>query len=830
MAMMAGGAAVDGAGGVAIFDASRWLADSNATPPLIVAFNESLDGLEIVGDQLITGFVYRSPESSPVPRVDLLINGNVAMSQISPAPRFRVDPAYFKAGVNSVQMRVTGTTGTAQTQVHRVKVDPAILTGSAPLKYVYLHVGDDAVWSPNVRAVRNGGWIKGHETAGFSSAAKAVVTVPAELEGEYEVWLDSMAEGAKKLTAKLSLKSGEEEKEIGKVDAMPWLDEHRVGKVTFAKGAKEVVVTYDPPAPPTTAPAAEKGKPDKKLQLRALVLREVRPADTTAPIAELLYPRDGEVMWDSDVAVIRAADNQRLSFVDIVIDGVRQGMQADFYKHRGRAVMPLAVGRMTPGEHTISIRAADEAQNVGTSKTVRFRVADKEPTEPTRYRSAVALLNRFAYGPETRELADVLTLGESVWLRDRLDRLVTSPGELEALARASTYFPDPYNADQVMLRALHEAMLTDDPVRARFVFWLDNHFTTWIHKVEPQRKWAEHFSFLAMGPARFDELLLTSATSPAMLRYLDQSTSFETRLNENYSREVMELHTVGVNGGYTQADVTALAHVLNGWLATNEVSASGRGFPLMGDFNFDATLNGGKPARWFGVNLPQTPVRDRYDRARRVLETLAAHPATGGFICRKLVEHYGAYPAPESLVQRLAGVFNSTGGDLREVLLAMSQDKEFRVLMLRPRVATPMDFSLRLARVASVDGPYPLHEFLARSGQSLFNRITPDGYPQDDATYSDSNAMLQRWKLARDLEWPLFTVAPRSLAWSKPLDPELWRQQVVDAYAIRLTGALLGPASNKAALDLLGKATGDGDARMQQLAPFIASLPEASTR
>jgi hypothetical protein len=821
IAMMVGGAAIDGSGSVATFDASRWLADSNATPPLIVAFNEVYEGLEVDGDQTITGFTHRSPDSTPAPRIDLLVNGQVVMSEVSPAPRFHLDASYFKAGVNTLQMRAQGATGSAQTQVHHVTVDPAILTGGKPLRYVYLHVGDDAVWSPNVRMARTHGWPKGHEIAEFAASAKAVVTVPDDLEGEYEVFVDSQAEGAKKAAVKLLLKMGETETEFAHGDAPGWLDEHRMGKVTFAKGPKQVVVSYDDTD-------GEKGK--AKFELRALALREAKPVDTTPPIAELLHPRNGEVVWGEDVAVIRAADDQRLSFVDIVIDGQRQGLQADFYKQRGNAVLPLAVARLAPGEHTISVRAADEAGNVGSSKTATFRVADAEPAEPTRYRIAVALLNRFAYGPEVRELSDLLTMGEDAWLRNRLDRLITAPGELESLARATMYFPDPYNADHVMQRSLHQALLSDDPVRARFVFWLDNHFTTWIYKVEPQRKWAEHAAFMAIGPARFDELLLTSATSPAMLRYLDQRTSFANTLNENYAREVMELHTVGVHGGYSQADVTSLAHVLNGWLSNDEAPASGRGFPLMGDFDFDPTLNNGKPAKWFGVNLPQAAPRDRYDRVRRVIETLAAHPATSEFICRKLVEHYGAYPAPEPMVQRLAGVFNSTGGDLREVLIAMSRDKEFRVLMLRPRVATPMDYGMRLARVSGIDQPGNINDFLARSGQSLFNRITPDGYPQNDETYSDSNAMLQRWKLAHDIDWNLFTVAPRSLGWSKPNDPELWQQQVVDSYAIRLTGRLLGSASNKASLDLLAKTTGDNETRMRQLAPFIASLPEASTR
>ena len=338
-------------------------------------------------------------------------------------------------------------------------------------------------------------------------------------------------------------------------------------------------------------------------------------------------------------------------------------------------------------------------------------------------------------------------------------------------------------------------------------------------------------SLFAMGPARFDELLLTSATSPSMLRYLDQSTSFETKLNENYAREIMELHSVGVQGGYTQADVTTLAHVLNGWMGNDEVPAGGRGFPLASRFYFDPTLNAGKAVKWFGVNLPQAPPNERYDRVRRVIETLAAHPSTAEFICKKLVEHYGSYPAPPALVKRLATTFLSTGGDLREVLVAMSNDKEFRTLMFQPRVATPMDSSFRLSRMTNLDGPGNVYEYLARSGMTLFNRITPDGYPQSDESYSDSNAMLQRWKLAGEIEWNLYLLAPRSLAWNKPVDADLWRQQVVDAYAIRLTGKLLSPASNQAAMELLNKSTSnDGEVRMRQIAPLIASFPESSTR
>jgi hypothetical protein len=126
--------------------------------------------------------------------------------------------------------------------------------------------------------------------------------------------------------------------------------------------------------------------------------------------------------------------------------------------------------------------------------------------------------------------------------------------------------------------------------------------------------------------------------------------------------------------------------------------------------------------------------------------------------------------------------------------------------------------------------PWLMGDFLQRSGFGIFDRATPDGYPEDDASYTDSNAMTQRWSLANDIRWQLAALVPPGWRYGRGATDDQWAQQVVDMIAIRITGRVLGEASNHSAMQIINQVDGNRDRKVVAVAPFIALLPEANMR
>jgi uncharacterized protein (DUF1800 family) len=208
---------------------------------------------------------------------------------------------------------------------------------------------------------------------------------------------------------------------------------------------------------------------------------------------------------------------------------------------------------------------------------------------------------------------------------------------------------------------------------------------------------------------------------------------------------------------------------------------------------------------------------------------LASHPSTAKFVCRKLVDHYVSTAALESMINDLSRVFLETGGDMKAVLLAMAAHPDFWQPDLPPRLDTPLDYSVNLARVCGDSNPWVVNDFLQRSGMGIFDRSMPDGYPDNDDAWANSNAMMQRWRFASQERWVLNRLVPDP--WRSPGgDLKQWRQNVVDAVAARLTGRMLSEASNKAALDVFAAAKGKSWEQTLQVATFVAQLPEANLK
>jgi uncharacterized protein (DUF1800 family) len=280
----------------------------------------------------------------------------------------------------------------------------------------------------------------------------------------------------------------------------------------------------------------------------------------------------------------------------------------------------------------------------------------------------------------------------------------------------------------------------------------------------------------------FGDLLLKTAKAPAMLYYLDNFSSAapaEERgveapvgsadsgpvgqprrargLNENYAREVMELHTLGVDGGYTQADVTEAARVLTGWtvypmneqvqrLITrfNPNHLARRGFVHEGDFLFNANRHDNGVKTVMGHVFP---AGGGYGEGVELLNMLAHHPSTANFVCRKIAVRFVRDDPPQSLIDKMAKTFLAKNGDIRQVLITMVAAPEFwSPAVVREKTKTPFELAIGAVRSlhAEIDQPYPLYTWVERMGEKKYYYSAPTGFPDKSAYWINTGNLLNR--------------------------------------------------------------------------------------
>ena len=288
-------------------------------------------------------------------------------------------------------------------------------------------------------------------------------------------------------------------------------------------------------------------------------------------------------------------------------------------------------------------------------------------------------------------------------------------------------------------------------------FWF-NHFNVFLDK-GADRFLVPTYEREAIRPhvlGHFRELLEATATSPAMLFYLDnwQSAAPDTTrrgkgkqaargLNENYARELMELHTLGVDGGYTQKDVTEVARCFTGW--TIRAPRDGGGF----FFNEKIHDKGEKVV--LGVTIPAGGGKED---GEKVLDILAKHPSTARFISRKLAQRFVADNPPPKLVEKMAKTFHQSNGDIRAVMATMLGSKEFFSQgAYQAKVKSPFEMIVSAVRVtgADVDYAFPLANRLNQLGQPLYRKLEPTGYSNLGSEWVNSSALLARMNFALDL-------------------------------------------------------------------------------
>jgi uncharacterized protein (DUF1800 family) len=213
-------------------------------------------------------------------------------------------------------------------------------------------------------------------------------------------------------------------------------------------------------------------------------------------------------------------------------------------------------------------------------------------------------------------------------------------------------------------------------------------------------------------------------------------------LNENYARELMELHTLGVNGGYTQADVTQVARVLTGWgIERPQVEAA---------FSFNPNRHEPGTKKVLGKKIKENGEME----GRELLHMLASSPATAQFISRKLAVRFVADDPPQALVNRMAKSYLASGGDIAVVLRTLFHAPEFwSSATYRAKVKTPLEFVVSAARAsnASIDNMQPLVNNLRQMGMPVYGAIPPTGYDWKSATWVSTGALVDRMNFALTL-------------------------------------------------------------------------------
>ena len=284
-------------------------------------------------------------------------------------------------------------------------------------------------------------------------------------------------------------------------------------------------------------------------------------------------------------------------------------------------------------------------------------------------------------------------------------------------------------------------------------FWF-NHFNIYIGKGVQERLWLGDYVERAIRPhvfGNFRDLLAATAHHPAMLHYLDNwlNTAPNSRkrgrfkgLNENYARELMELHTLGVDGGYTQEDVIALARILTGW----GIDLTGRRGDRTG-FYFDASRHDYSDKVFLGKSIPGSGIPE----VEKVLDILANHPATAHHISYKLAQYFIADEPPSNLVEKLANKFLATDGNIRAVLETLFNSSEF----LAPRYygkkfKTPYQYLISLVRATGADNPNLIRimGMLRQLNMMPYHCPTPNGYQNTQVAWLNPDAMLRRISFA----------------------------------------------------------------------------------
>ena len=407
----------------------------------------------------------------------------------------------------------------------------------------------------------------------------------------------------------------------------------------------------------------------------------------------------------------------------------------------------------------------------------------------------IALVNRLTWGATASEVTRLRAMGAENWLQAELhppaeDRL---PPQAQAIIDAmpalhrpaldmarelagqlgvakaqqaagpartaqdirNAAFTDALKQEQTRL-ILRDLFSADQLREQMTAFWL-NHFSVFANKGEI-RLFLRDYEDEAVRPhalGHFRALLEATLRSPAMLQYLDNAQNAKGHINENYAREIMELHTMGVGSGYTQKDVQELARILTGVSVVNphapdaDMQRLPAGAIRQGMFAFYPARHDMGDKLFLGHVIKGSG----YGEVEQALDILCAQPATAAHVSRQLVQYFvGDHPSA-ALVNRMAARWAETGGDIAEVLNLLFHSPEFRTSLAHPLLKDPQHYVISAVRMA-YDGrvivnTQPVVNWLNRLNQPLYGHLTPDGYPLESTAWNGPGQIEQRFEIAQ---------------------------------------------------------------------------------
>ncbi|NEN87420.1 MAG: DUF1800 domain-containing protein [Okeania sp. SIO3H1] len=390
------------------------------------------------------------------------------------------------------------------------------------------------------------------------------------------------------------------------------------------------------------------------------------------------------------------------------------------------------------------------------------------------------LINRLSFGPTPGQVEQIKNISIEVYIQSQLkpnsipypkvliqkleylDTLPFKPGEIITELQNLQQIGKELKLDQRGLNRIKrrfEQKIFLQASRGRFLrtlespchleevmvdFWY-NHFNV-FGRQGLNRLYFSSYEQQAIRPhvlGKFRELLGATAHHPAMLIYLDNWRSHRGKINENYARELLELHTLGVDGGYSQDDIIALAKIFTGWgLPPNVKRAED-----VDGFYFDEKRHEPGDKLFLGQTIKENGMAE----GEIALDILANHPATAKHISYKLAQTFVLDQPPESLVQNLTQIFLESEGDISEVLKTLFNSSEFwQVETHNSKFKNPYHFVASAMRAIGneVDNFRPINGILDQLGMPLYGCVTPDGYKNTKEAWLSSDTMIRRSSLA----------------------------------------------------------------------------------
>ena len=364
---------------------------------------------------------------------------------------------------------------------------------------------------------------------------------------------------------------------------------------------------------------------------------------------------------------------------------------------------------------------------------------------------ATRLLGRAGYGHRPGDRSAVRTIGLEGFVDRQLrpETIAEHPVLTFRLRSLSDQLPNDFGLlfeqdDHALMGSLAQATLLRAVYSNRGLlertteFWAD-HFNIYSYKGERLPQYVVLFHLNILQPyalTTFRELLAATAHSAAILTYLDNETNRAGRPNENYARELMELHTLGIHGGYTQRDVQEVARCLTGWTVNQKFRPA--------SFEFAAHMHDTGAKKVLG----RAVIPNGQQEMEGVLDTLATHPATSHHIAGKLLQRFRG-DSQRDHREHVASVFRKTDGDIRSTLRAVLVD--CGVLDAPPIMKRPFDFVASALRAtdSDTDCGAGIISFLEKMGQPMFQWPRPDGFPDRSASWA--NCLSARWQFALNL-------------------------------------------------------------------------------